>query len=301
MNIIFKVLCLCVLVGSCASLSKTQLNSVRQFAQISKDFSAYPSTMMRVLAQVRLKRSVYYALTLSDAKLHLAELDSIQKQRAFDAESVDKVDITFKIIDTYSQSLLLLTSDQFEKELAQRSQSFGVNIDSLVCKYNLIEGQAKVPLGLGGALNQIMLLAGKQYLRTRQAKEIKKYVTLADTLVGVMTYNLLRHLESAHIADLIQGEERAVSQSYLSYLRLRHPVSLEHDSDYLEMIHQLHEIKTLQRETIVATRALRVAHHKLFLSVQKRKDLKAHVEELQLLAAAVGGLKESIEKISKTK
>ena len=106
-----------LLLQSCASLTNSQIEAVNQFAKSSQNFSAFPCKIMTGLAEVRMSRSLFYANSLSDAKLHVGELDSAYVQLQFDKAMSVKIDITFKIIDKYAQSLLLLSSDKFENDI----------------------------------------------------------------------------------------------------------------------------------------------------------------------------------------
>ena len=198
--------CLAVLIQGCASLSKSQIESVNQFAKTTQNFSAFPSHIMSELAEIRLARSLYYANSLSDANLHIDELDSSYEQNIFDNAMSTKVDITFMIIDKYAQSLLLLSSDKFGDDLVDQAKSFGIGIDSLVTLNNAIVGNEKLPRGIGAAVSQLVVIGGKQYIRIKQAKEIKKFVSIADTLVNTMCSHLLTFLKSSTIEDFIKGD-----------------------------------------------------------------------------------------------
>src|SRR5207253_610681 len=97
--------------------SKTQINAVNQFAATSKNFSEYPSKIMTELAEIRAKRGVYFANSLDNPRLHIQELDNTYNFKRDDYSISKKVDVTFKIIDKYAQSLLLLSSVRYESGL----------------------------------------------------------------------------------------------------------------------------------------------------------------------------------------
>ncbi len=295
------------MLGSCASLTKTQVEAVNQFAQTTKDFSDFPSKIMTELADIRLKRGLYYANSLTDtlkgegAKLHIAELDSIYIQKNIDYSVSSDVDITFKIIDKYSQSLLLLSSDKYVNDIEKQAKNFGVGIDSLIKLNNSIDGSKKLPSDIGGAVSQLIILGGKQYVKNKQAKEIKKFVSLADTLISVMTSNLLEYLTSTKINNLILIEERGITRNYLSFLQQNINSSIESDKDYLELKNSIDGVKKLQQKTITATKNLRTAHKKLLNEINETKDLKQTIKELQDLYEEIKDLKETVQKIETNK
>jgi hypothetical protein len=301
MKKVIYIISISLALGGCASLTKTQVEAVNQFAQTTKDFSDFPSKIMNELAEIRVKRGVYFANSLSTPTLHLADLDSTFSQRNFDYSVSSKVDVTFKIIDKYSQSLLLLSSDKYVSDLEKQAKNFGVGIDSLIKLNNSIADAKKLPSGIGGAVGQLVTLGGKQYVKNKQAKEIKKFVGLADTLISVMSSNLLEYLTSTRIHELIEGEERGISSNYLSYLRQTQKSSIENDKEYLELKSSIDGVKKLQQKTIEATKNLRAAHKKLLKEITEKKKLKQTIEELQVLYEEINDLKETVEKIETQK
>ena len=321
MNRIIYFLGFSLLLGGCASLTKTQINCINQFAETTENFSAFPSKIMTELSEIRVKRGVYFANSLTDPKLHTKEIDEIFSQKKFDSEVSKKVDVTFKIIDKYSQSLVLLSSDKYIKKAEKNLTNIGIGIDSLITLNNSIDGNTKIPTGIGSAVGKLIILGGKQYYRAKQAKEIKKFVNLADTLVSAMTTNLLAYLQSETINELIENEERGITESYLSYLQqineetrtmsissdskdtinsisvtIRKP-SIENEMDYLDLKSKIDGVKTLQHQTIRATKNLRNTHKKLLVQIERKKNLKQTINELQGLFEDINDLKKTVQKI----
>jgi len=297
MKIQVWALAVTVFLGGCASLTSTQINAVNQFARTSKNFSAYPSRIITELAEIRVKRGIYFSNSIDDPKLHLEDLDGLYTSRKSDYAISDQVDITFKVIDKYAQSLLLLSSDDYVTDLQEQAANFGGDLDSLTSRYNSLDGVKKVPTGIGGAIGKIIAFGGKQYIRSKQAEEIRKFVPQADTLVSVMTTNLLEFLQSTNIEELIRNEERGVSSNYLSFLRQRH-AAIENERDYLALRTDLDLIKQLRSETVTATRHLRKAHLKLLEEVQTKKTLEESIQELQELYDDVKDIKSTIDSIN---
>lgn len=308
-----------LLIMSCSPLTKTQVKAVNSFAVVTKDFSAYPSKIMTELADIRMKRGIYYANSVETPKLHLEELDSIYSFHKGDYAILDKFDVTFKILDKYAQSLVLLTSDKYNSNLKEQAVRFGTDLDSLTTLYNAKDFGSKVPTSIGGAVSQLIAFGGSQYIRRRQAREVKKFVPQADKLVEVMTNNLLEFLESKNIATLIDNESRGISSNYLSYLRQSKTVSsaftakdtvmvssntkatVTDDMEYIKMRFAIDNVRDLRDETALATRALRKAHAKLLETIKERRKLKTAVSEIQELYEGVRGINKTILQIEKYK
>ncbi len=279
---------------SCASLTNTQIESVNQYATSVKNFSAYPSKIMSGLAEIRAKRGICYANSLSDPKLHIDALDSLYSNKVHAYKVSQQVDITFEIIDKYAQSLALLSSDEYQTNIDQESKNFGTSLDSLVNTYNKIDKSKNLPTNIGSAVSKLIALGGKQYVKNRQAKEIRKFVSQADTLISTMTNNLLTFLESENINQLIEAEEWGIHQNYLSFLRQVNKASIDNEYIYLDLKARIDEVKLLREQIIKATKQIRSAHKELLICIQKKKELKEILKDVQSLNKQINDVKKTI-------
>jgi hypothetical protein len=282
------------LLTSCASLTSTQIESVNQYATSVKNFSAYPSKIITGLADIREKRDVCYANSLSNPELHIDKLDSVYSNKVHAYKVSKQVDITFEIIDKYAQSLALLSSDEIQTNIDKESKSFGVSLDSLVGTYNKIDKSKNLPTNIGSGVSQLIALGGKQYVKNKQAKEIREFVLKADTLVSTMTTNLLIFLKSENIDQLIRAEEWGIHENYLIFLYKVGKPSIENEYIYLDLKAKIDEVKTLRTETIKATEQIRSAHKELLLCIQRKKDLKEILKSVQSLSEQIKDIKKTI-------
>lgn len=296
-NNFLRIVIISLCCSGCAVLTKTQINAVNQFATVSSEFSAYPSTILEKLSEIRVKRGVYYANSLDDAKTHKTELDEIYKQQQLDKVVTKKVDISFKIIDKYAQTLKLLSSDKYASDLKDQTDKFGKDVDDLIVQYNTVSGNGSALQGMGDPISQLILLGGKQYIRVKQANEIRKFVPKADTIIGIMTDNIVAFLESSAIADLIKIEENGIADNYTSYLRQRKP-SVFDEIAYLSLIDQINEVKRLRDQTAKATKELQAAHAKLLSKIKEKQTLKETIDEIQDLYESVKELKSTMMKLN---
>lgn len=276
--------------GSCASLTKTQIESVNQFAILTKNFSGYPSKILTGVAEVRVIRGVYLANTFTNPKLHIDALDSLYNNKIHAYHVSNKVELSFRIIDKYAQSLAILSSNKYQKEIEDNSLNFGIGIDSLISEYNKVDLSANLPTNIGGVIGQLVATGGRQYFKFKQAKEVKRFVIQADTLIAAMTSNLLQFLESDNIDQLISAEEWGVHQSYLSFLRQTEKPLIEHEYIYLDLKEELDRIKILRSQAIIAIKQMQKTHKELTLLLIKRKDLRELADEVQILGKDINEL-----------
>jgi hypothetical protein len=310
MKKVCSLITLAFLLGSCASLTKKQVEAVNQFAETSRKFSAYPSTIMTALADVRLKRGVYYtSIFYTDPSAYIGSLDDVYNEKKVDYKLSAKVDITFQIIDQYAQSLALLSSDKYTSDLNKHANTSGTNIDSLISMYNGLDGTQKIPPGIGDLIRHAIVFGGNAYIKTKQAKQIKAFVPKADTLVAIMTANLTEFLngkvyiktinDSASIRSLIANERSGFKEGYKFYLascaRLKVLPTIDSENDYLHTLHVLDGIDTLLDQTIRATDGLRAAHKQLLKAIEQKKRLKESIAALQSYCEDVRNIQTTLE------
>ena len=240
---------------------------------------------------------MFFANSLTVPELHIGVLDSVYSNGIHAYKVSVQVDISFKIIDKYAQSLALLSSDKYEKDLEVQSKNFGIGIDSLIKVYNTIDRGSNLPAGVGSSVSKLIIMGGQQYIRVKQAEEIKRFIPQADTVISVMTANLLSFLQSKNINTLIKNEETGIHENYLSFLRQSQNITIENENIYLSLKQRIDGVKKLQDQTIHATKDLRAAHKKLFEEIKKRSDLKELVKELQVFHEQIKDLRSTVNQI----
>lgn len=301
---IVTCLALMCILGSCASLTKSQITDINHFARTSQHFSAYPSKIITGLAELRVEKGLYFVNSLDNdsasAGVHVEELNKMYDAYKEDLHIAGKVDITFKIIDKYAQSLLLLSSDKYAADLDSQSITLGTNLNSLIYTYNTIPGVTKVTTGMGSVAGSVILAGGRLIIRSKQSKALKQFVPKGDTLIGIMTQNLLDFLEADNIYLLIDHEEKDIPRTYKSFL-YHHTPQLQNEREYLALKSRIDHIKTLRDQTARATRQLRRAHAALLAQVVAKKDLKQVVAALQLLYDDVNNVKSTIGELGTVK
>jgi len=134
---------------SCASLTKSQLVEVNQFAQLTKCFSAYPQRVFTTLNDVRVKEQFFQAGTIQNPQKHQLSVLRIDTFKKTGAKLNEEAGLAFQILNDYGQKLVRLTADVYALQLDTASQSLGTNLDNLIGKYNSLAPQHAVPTGYG--------------------------------------------------------------------------------------------------------------------------------------------------------
>lgn len=298
-----------ILACSCASLTRSQLNEIRVFGQLTQNFSAYPGFVVSSYNTVHQQQQLFLANGLPTPAEHY---NLIAEASDFKAQSdliSPQIDLSLKIVDRYAQALILLTADRYSKSLDTASKGLGLNLEKLITSYNAVSRSAPLPTGIGGAVGQLIASGGNLYIRKKQSEEVRKIIPLADTIIAQMTDNILVLLNGqpgagkTNLSQLISLEKDNIARSYKRFLGLnREQVSirkgkdttgyrgtivserfagLEDDRECLRLLENLNYTDQLRLQCVEATKNLRKAHKKLLESVQQKKDIKEIIAEMQ--------------------
>ncbi|HXD94186.1 MAG TPA: hypothetical protein VNX01_13320 [Bacteroidia bacterium] len=290
------VLITSLILGSCASLTKTQISAVNEFAQTSKKISVYPSKIIAVLNEIHIKNGIITASTYTDNIVREKAILNVVQFKVKNDIVTTKLNLSFQIIDKYAQSLLLISSDKHTKDIDSLASNFGAGIDSLISIYKSIDKETKIPDGFGAAIGKLISLSGKQYIKIKQANEIKKLIPQADVLLVSMTNNIDNYLSETATSLLTSYGDEAKT-NYEELLK-QNKASIENDKDYFQLLTNIHYVEELRKEIITTIKDIQIAHDKLCEIIGKRTCLKKPVHEIQVFKEDVKKMKSTITKLT---
>lgn len=317
----FSAIILSYVLSSCATLTKSQLNEVNAFGQLTSNFSAFPGTIVSTYNHIHQQQEIYRANSLADPAAHFAAIKQANNFLRITKPYPQKIDLSLKIIDEYAQGLISITNTKHQKLLDTAAAKFGTNLESLITNYNKVDADAKLPTGIGSAVAAVIILGGDVYIRRKQAEDIKQVVPLGDVIIEKMTNNLLDFLgakddpqNTKGLQYLISQEKISVENNYRAYLGLNRDVvsnnkdkdnspgfikherfaSIADDRDCLQMLQDLDGIEVLRVQCIDAVTGLRKAHAKLLKDIQQKITLKEYAREIQDYSAEVKNIYRTI-------
>lgn len=273
MKILVVNLLFLVLMTSCRSVSRNQLNELHRFAGKTAGFSAFPETIMQGIAEIRESRGVWYAASFTDPQQHISELNAIVRERIGDEKIPGRIKIVFRILDEYSKGLSVLSSDIPFKSQAILFENLGADLDLLTVQYNRISGDNPLPTGVGAVLTKSMSIASGVLLANRQLKLLKGFVTRADTLVAEMCDKMIIFLSAEGLSHLIEAEETGIQESFRFYYTKIPNAPVRSDKDYILLMKRVGELKELRNLTIRVAGNLKIAHKMLKINLQRKKNL----------------------------
>ncbi|MFA5849861.1 MAG: hypothetical protein WC833_08255 [Bacteroidales bacterium] len=283
---------------SCASLSKSQMNTVQSFSNSCDSFAKYPSALFVEMAKIRAGRGCFYAASLSDPLLRLKELNSLSKAHAVDLELAKKMDISLEILVSYQRALKSLSHTDRYNNTGREFRSLGRNLDSLINRYNIMDISDPLPLGVGKALGRIVGYGAELWVRSAQTKAVREYVIAGDSLVGAVTGGIVKILSSKSVGELIENEAKGLDANYLSYLKSDAVRDFTGDKEYMMLLDRVNKLSILRTGSMTAAKALARAHNKIASEVVRRKTIKELYPEIEKLDDELNAMRLAVKKLN---
>ena len=124
----------------------------------------------------------------------------------------------------------------------------------------------------------------ERYMRVRQAKAVRTFMSQGDTLVSACVDGIIELLKKGDLIELIENEGTGLKNNYAAYLhRLElggFPPDFEADRKYIELIKQVELAKYTRGRCVTALQSLKRAHAKLVAELQKRQKIDFFYNEL---------------------
>ncbi len=297
LKLLLLSLLLSVLCSSCAVLSKSQLKSIENLAVLGDKMNAAPRILVEDLAAVRKERGVFYAISLSTTDLHLDELESLAQAYSEDLKMAKKFDLGVEVMESYVRTLYSLSHENRWKEYGTEIRGFGRNLSEAIEQINELDiSDKEYPSEL--SKNTVYSLASfsESYMRRRQTKILRDFITQGDTLVASTVDFMVDLLKSENLSSLIKNEKEGLRINYSSYLNSPNTSTDVYlmDKQYLSLLEQIEKIELIRRRCISSLQAFKRAHNKIVKGLERRQDIEQVYDELIEYALEVNKILELI-------
>jgi hypothetical protein len=138
------VLILSVLLQGCATLTPSKRMVIKDFSMTTKDLPIYGDKFSQGISDVRLKRSVYFANTLSTPDIHINELDNIHAQEKIDAENKKLFNASFSVLGSYANLLMIISSNNYVNDYDSNVKQLSDDIQYFTSLTNNFENSLKL-------------------------------------------------------------------------------------------------------------------------------------------------------------
>jgi len=273
--LVFTIFC----ATSCAVLTTSQVKMAESLAIASDTLTTAPSTLFDNLTEARANRGLLYAASLSSPEAHCKEVIAISGQLQKEAKQADKASAYIKALNSYCSSIKSLANANRWKQYGTELKGIGRRSDSILIYLNntdLLDDE--ILTGMGKLTGRYTAILTENYMKCRQAKALKEYVTEADTLVQACADSLVKVLKSQTLKHLIEYEETALKDDYRAFVDAASRTSqymaiiTEADRTFIETDALLASTTALNSKCITALNTFAKAHKKLAANLEKRSD-----------------------------
>lgn len=312
---VIAALAVLMLLGSCATLSREQLSAVEKFGNNCDSFKRYPSLLFEEIAEIRMERGLLYAATLQDPEKRVEELEAIHDTYRQDLTLATKTDKSMEILRTYSKALRVLIGKGRWQSRGREFRSLGRALDSLVQQANKLQlFREELPEGVAKSAGVIAAYGAEHLMRNKQLRLTRKFIAESDTLVALLTSQLVEVLRMPHISAIIENEKTGVRTNYTNFLRATSmatsgsaaspatsgsaalpAVTTKQDREFLELYERSRRLTYSRGYIISATNRLAKAHKAIVLSMEKGKSAEELYDSLLTFADAISKLEKEFK------
>jgi len=281
------LLSLAVIIGftSCATLTKSQLQMVTSLSVSSDTIAVTPKVIFSELATVRLERGLYYAASLTSAVSREKEINALASASVTDEQFVNRTEVYVNVLNSYLRALQSISADTRWTAYGTEWRGIGRNIDSLILRFNQTDLlDTPIPVGWAKLSGQYLGYMNERYMRVRQAKAVRNFVTAGDSLVAACTDGLVEILKKGDLIDLIDNEIEGLKNNYEAYLHRLElsglPPDMAADRKYIELVKRIEVVKKTRSHCVIALQSLKRAHAKLVKALEKKQKIDYLIDEI---------------------
>jgi hypothetical protein len=284
------ILCAVWLVlSNCTSLTKSQVDSVKKYAETAEKFSDYPGKL--ITEYIDLQYGVYLLTTPLNTDIDKAP-DAIKDRHALinkcksDASAMD---LSFRILKSYAANLKLLATTDYALDFDTNVQSLIVNMDTLIGTFNSITGKDLSKFGT--LAYKAISFAGEKYIENERAIAIKAFVEKGNVLVcemgKVASYEIENKIKNSWLSGLdgqLKANHLAIRKQILKDTQnytLNISLIRQIDQDVIQLYDKIDYLNNLTVSLLKSIDNLCVAHTALNQNIKEKKKLDDILTEVK--------------------
>ena len=285
-----------VLFYSCAVLTKSQIKNINAFAISAESYSNFPSEIIKKRADLVLEEKLIGSILLQPEQIKKSIVKA-QENYLFQQQLADTLDLSLQLIQQYASLLRKLSSTGYVENLKNNTDDLNENLGDLV-KIANAKLPNKIPPNVGNAITKVIFLIGDKLTKIKQAKALKEFIPIGDTLVKITVKNLVDALSADLPALLASDKEKFINTYTNNIFSNENRVNSTSMSQYLSALNDYDNLELLRQECIAAANKLSTAHSKLNSNIRSKSDIKEIFQETQDLIVSVKDLFKTFRKLS---
>ncbi len=286
--------------NGCAVLTTSQVKEVKRFAEASQNYSELPGTLAQSYG-VLVRNSKLLSITreefgqsdkqgridTSAANNAWEKIQSAYKDETEFASAGKQMDAALSVLQTYSDLLTLLVSDDYAAALSNNAIKLGKSLDEATDKYNRKYRNDDPMDKVGGLIAMGIRSAGGIYTRVKQASILKTTIKEANPLI-IDLMDEVQTIASEKIKPaLVNYEMNYIGKDFKSVANNNKKVNISTVSFVYDNVYMSRQLLILSDQIAMAAETYKKAHNDLVEKTRVRKTLKEAMQQIEALSNEV--------------
>lgn len=284
---------------SCSVLSDSQLKNIHTFATAAKNYSAFPGEAVKRSQQLHYNNDVLEASAIPDSTQIIRSLEKAKAEFEKGVSFSKKMDVSLRLIQKYAGLLKQLSSDSYTDDLSESTTELCTDLNTAVGLFNA-ELSTKIPDNVGQGISQVITIIGDRIIKNKQAKALKKFIPVGDTLIQLTTASIISALDS-DLKPLIE-DYKATFQSEFKTIIFNHSDKIDYNMlrFYIKTNSDYADVESLRKKCIHAAEKMASSHQELKENIMRKKNLRELLSETKDFISDVKNLYEILDQLSTT-
>lgn len=285
----------------CATLTKSQVEAVNQFATMASTGGTYTENVLNEVIDNRyqsiiLEQSagVNPAATLSLNEATYKQLAKFYTDKQAELKPVRQIKASMNVLNEYALALKRLSSPDFATNAAQSASGLGESISDLSTAIPVIPN-------VGSLLGKILTELGGRYIGQKQTKALKEFVNEGDTLIATLCRSneaLLRDKASVLIAQSEQTDSLSINALF-DAVKTDRAARYQAATLGAQLVAKYRHLSQLNTQSISALQQIRVTHAALKQALATKQTLSDISQQLLALHKAIRDLQATYKEIKR--
>ena len=300
MKHLYFLLTLLLIFSGCASLSKTQVDSVKKFADATIDYSAYPKTLITDYLDLQNELFLLKSPLITNPEKAVSSIYENRQSLLEIKKAAEQLNLSYKILKCYAENLEMLATTDYNRNIRLSANDLRLNLDTLIDKYNTTYNK-NLPK-LSNLVFKAFLYLGEKYVENKRAKAIKDYMGKGNEIVCEMssvTKNFVENkVKDSWMFDMeeqVKSNHRALRKQIIKDT-LNYSVNIATlrnlDKEIISYYNEIDYLNALTDMLAQSTDKLCKAHKSLSNSIKEKKKLVDILPEIKDFYYSVEDLKD---------
>lgn len=283
----------------CAVLTPSQRSEVEKFGKATAAYSAFPSEVMVVHAELHANVKLANASTALTGENAIKFFDEARRFKGEIQKKAQRAKSAGSVLKRYGELLTALTADAYAPRVQAGAEEFGGALDASIKTYNELTGSSVSAFGKAAAA--VVRGSGGLYIKRRQSVALRQAVRDGKPAVAAMARSISDLLDEYYTEkpessmNLIASTQKDLRNWYQA---VGYKGGLPTARAVYRELEKAQIAEKLAQKARAGIEKLVVAHEQLYDKVNEKLTLAQAIETVQVFADEVNAAKDLYEQLS---